>query len=199
MGGDGDAAVNVTDDEIQFFVGFSQGFGVNGCDALLVKYVGLGPAVKPGNAGGPGVVPQLVHVGGVCGVHAAAVFPAQLPGQHDPQLGGVVAAAHVRSGVLHQLPVDLHDPGTLRIGAAAPAHEHIDILRGNPPAAQKFLDDAAAHGQLVVGGGVLQQHRGIVEDALGEAVYFVFEVAYLGGGGAGVDDEHFDCLIHIET
>lgn len=38
---------------------------------------------------------------------------------------------------------------------------------------------------------IAQQHRGIVEDALGVHVGFVLKAAYLGGGGAGVDNQHF--------
>ncbi len=84
VGGDGDAAVYMADDEIQVLVALAQFLGVDGGDALLVQHVGLGTAVKSGNAGEPGVVAQLVHVGGVDSVHGLAVGFAQLVGQHDP-------------------------------------------------------------------------------------------------------------------
>ena len=131
MGGDGDAAVHVADDQVQFLVALAQLFGVNGGNALLVQHMGLGTAVQSRNAGEAGIVPQLVHVGGVHGVHGLAVFAAQLVGQHDPQLCRVVAAALVGGGVPHQPPVDLHDPGGLGIGAAAPADEHVHVGGGH--------------------------------------------------------------------
>ena len=84
MGGDSDAPVDVADDEIAVLVFFAHGLGVDGGDALLVQHMGLGPAVDPGDAGGPGVVAELVHVGGIHGVHFSAEFFAQLIGQHHP-------------------------------------------------------------------------------------------------------------------
>ena len=93
--------------------------------------MGLGTAVQSRNAGEAGIVPQLVYVGGVHGVHGFAVLAAQLVGQHDAQLRRVVAAALVGGGVPHQPPVDLHDPGGLGIGAAAPADKYIHIGGGH--------------------------------------------------------------------
>ena len=69
MGGDGDAAVHMADDQVQILVALAQLFRVNGGNALLVQHMGLGTAVKPRNAGQTGIIPQLVHVGGVHGVH----------------------------------------------------------------------------------------------------------------------------------
>ena len=58
-------------------------------------------------------------------------------------------------------------------------------------AVQEVQNDLHAHGHLVVGSGVLQQYRGIVEDALGAHIGFLLKVADLGGGRAGVDDQQF--------
>ena len=162
---------------------------MDGGNALLVQYMGLGPAVEAGNARKPGIVAELVYVGGVHGVHGLAVFFAQLIGQHDPQLGRVVAAPQVLGRVLHQAAVNDHDPGLLGVGAASPAHEHVYVRRRHAVVFQKLMEDLHAHGHLVVGGGVLQQLRSIVEYGLGIDVFFVFKIAHLGRGGAGVDDE----------
>ena len=196
MGGDGDAAVHMADDQVQILVALAQLFRVNGGNALLVQHMGLGTAVKPRNAGEAGIIPQLVHVGGVHGVHGLVILAAQLVGQHDAQLCRVVAAALVGGGVLYQPLVDLHDSGSLRIGAAAPADEYIHVGGGHAVGLQKVQQYLLAHGHLVVGGGVFQQLRGVVEDALGVDVLFVFKVADLGGGGAGIDDQHFYGGVH---
>ena len=196
MGGDGDAAVHMADDQVQILVALAQLFRVNGGNALLVQHMGLGTAVKPRNAGQTGIIPQLVYVGGVHGVHWLAVLAAQLVGQHDAQLCRVVAAALVGGGVLYQPLVDLHDSGSLRIGAAAPADEYIHVGGGHAVGLQKGKQYLLAHGHLVVGGGVFQQLRGIVEDALGVDVLLVFKVADLGGGGSGIDDQHFYGGVH---
>ena len=175
---------------------------MDGGDTLLVQHMGLGTAVQPRDAGETGVVAQLVHVGGIHGVHGLVVLAAQLIGQHHPQLGGVVAAALVRGGVGNQPGINFHDPGLLGISAAAPAHEYVDIRRGHAMAVQEVQNDLLAHGHLVVGGGVLQQHRGIVEDALGVHIDFLLKVAHLGGGRTGVDDQQFgfhddDLLLYV--
>ena len=196
MGGDGDAPVHVADDQVQFLVALAQLFGVNGGNALLVQHMSLGTAVQSRDAGEAGIVPQLVHVGGVHGVHGFAVLAAQLVGQHDPQLCRVVAAALVGGGVPYQPPVDLHDPGGLGIGAAAPADEHVHVGGGHAVGLQKGKQHLLAHGHLIVGGGVFQQLRGVVEDALGADILFVFKVTDLGGGGAGIDDQHFYGGVH---
>ena len=196
MGGDGDAAVHMADDQVQILVALAQLFRVNGGNALLVQHMGLGTAVKPRNAGEASAVPQLVHVGGVHGVHGLVILAAQLVGQHDAQLCRVVAAALVGGGVLYQPLVDLHDSGSLRIGAAAPADEYIHVGGGHAVGLQKGKQHLLAHGHLVVGGGVFQQLRGVVEDALGVDVLLVFKIADLGGSGAGIDDQHFYGGVH---
>ena len=66
----------MADDEVQVFIPLSQGFGVDGGDTLLVQHMGLGTAVQPRDAGETGVVAQLVHVGGIHGVHGLVVFAA---------------------------------------------------------------------------------------------------------------------------
>lgn len=153
MGGDGDAAVHMADDQVQILVALAQLFRVNGGNALLVQHMGLGTAVKPRNAGQTGIIPQLVYVGGVHGVHWLAVFAAQLVGQHDAQLCRVVAAALVGGGVLYQPLVDLHDSGSLRIGAAAPADEYIHVVGVMPWDCRKVSSTCLRMGiwSLVVG------------------------------------------------
>ena len=103
----------------------------------------------------------------------------------------MVAAALVGGGVPHKTLVNFHDAGSLGVGTAAPAHEYVHVSGGHVVAAQKIQKHLLAHRHLVVGGGVLQQHRGVVEDALSKNVFFVLKVAYLGGGGAGIDDQQF--------
>ena len=103
----------------------------------------------------------------------------------------MVAAATVRRGVLHQFFIDGHNPRLLGIGAAAPAYEDIDLLGVNAVLLQKVQQYLAAHRQLVIGGGVFQQLRGIMKDALGEHIFLVFKIAYLGGGRTGIDNQQF--------
>ena len=189
VGGDGNAAIHMADDEIQVLIPLAQLLCVDGRNALLIEHMGLGPAVQPRNTRGPGIVAELVHIGGVYGVHFAAVGPAQVIGQHHAQLCRMVAAATVRRGVLHQFFIDGHNPRLLGIGAAAPAYEDIDLLGVNAVLLQKVQQYLAAHRQLVIGGGVFQQLRGIMKDALGEHIFLVFKIAYLGGGRAGVNDQ----------
>ena len=199
VSGDGNAAVNVADDEIAFFIGFSHGFCVDCPNALLVQHMGLGTAVQPRNAGRAGIVAQLVHIGGIDGVHFSAVLPAQLIGQHHPQLCRVIAAAYPGGGVGNQGFINFHDPRFLGIGAAAPPHEGIHVLHGKAVFLHKILNDGTAQGNLVVDRGIAQQLRGIVKNALGVNVFFVFKIAHLGGGGAGVDDQHLECFFHGDS
>ena len=196
VSGNGNAAVNVADDEIAFFIGFSHGFCVDCPNALLVQHMGLGTAVQPRNAGGAGIVAQLVHIGGIDGVHFSAVLPAQRIGQHHPQLCRVIAAAYPGGGVGNQGFVNFHDPRLLGIGAAAPPHKGIHVLHGKAVFLHEILNDGTAQGNLVVDRGIAQQLRGIVKNALGVNVFFVFKIAHLGGGGAGVDDQHFIWFFH---
>ena len=167
---------------------------MDGGNALLVQHMGLSPAVKPGNARQPGVVAKLVHIGGIHGVHGLAVPLAQFIGQHNAQLCRVIGAALVRGGIFYQFPVDFHDPGSLGIGAAAPAYEYVHVRRGHAVMRQKIHNHLHPHGQLIVGGGIFQQLRGIVEDGLGVDVFLVLKIAHLGGGGAGVDYQQFHSI-----
>ena len=111
----------------------------------------------------------------------------------------MVAAALIRGGVQNQLLADFHNAGFLGKGAAAPAHKYIHISRGHAVGPEKVQDHLLAHGQLVIGGGILHQLRSVVEDALGIHILFVLEVAHLGGGGTGVDNQHFDRGIHSDN
>ena len=191
VGGDGDAAVHMADNQVQLLIPLSQAFGMDGGNALLIQYMGLSPAVEPGNAGEPGIVAELIHIGGVHGVHGLSAGGAQLIGQHHPQLGGVIGAALVGGGVQNQLTVNGHHAAGLGIGAAPPAHKHIHVPGGQTVGAQEVQNHLLAHGHLVIGGGIFQKLRGIVKDALGIDIPFVFKIAYLGGGRAGVDNQQF--------
>ena len=182
VGGDGDAAVHMADNQVQLLIPLSQAFGVDGGNALLIQHMGLGPAVETGNAGEPGIVAELVHIGGVYGVHGLSPGGAQLVGQHHTQLGRVIGAALVCGGVQNQLTVNGHDTASLGEGAAPPAYKHIHVPGGHAVGAQKVQNHLLAHGHLVIGGGIFQKLRGIVKNALGVYIFFVLKIAYLGRG-----------------
>ena len=108
----------------------------------------------------------------------------------------MVAASHTGGGVGNQPVVDLHDPGRLGQSAAAPAYKGVDVRKAQAVVFHKVLDKSPAQGDLIVDGGVGQQQRRIVKDALGIDIFVVFKIAHLGGGGAGVDDQHFIDRFH---
>ena len=94
VGVDGDPAVDMGHDEVTVLIAFPAGPGVLPGNGLLVQHVELGVPVHAPDAGQPGQVAQLVHVGWVQGVGGLSIFLPQLIRQHHTQLGRVVTAAH---------------------------------------------------------------------------------------------------------
>ena len=119
----------------------------------------------------------------------------ELPGQHNAQLGGVLAAADRRFGIIVQLLVDDGDAAGLRARAAAAADEHVDFGGIHILLLQHIQDDLVAEGNLAVDMGKLQQDRRVVEPAFAEDFLFVDKETDLGGCGTGIDNQPF--IFHL--
>ena len=194
MGADGDAAIDMGDDKITILIVLAQGLRVGLGDGLGIENVGMGRAIEAADAGEAGIITILIHIGGIEGVGGAMVGEGELPGEHDAQLGGVLAATDGSDGILIELPVDGCDAGGLGAGAAAATDEDIDLHRVEMLLGEEIQDYLIAEGNLVIDMGILEEDRGVMKTALLEELLFIDEEADFGGGGTGVDDEHF--IVH---
>ena len=111
------------------------------------------------------------------------------PGQHDAQLGSVLAAADGRFGIVVELLVDDRHAAGLGAGTAAAAYENIDLRRIHAFLLQHIEDHLVPEGHLGIDMGELQQDRRVVEPAFAENFLFIQEEADFGGCGTGIDDK----------
>lgn len=190
VGGDGDAAVYMADDEAAVLITLAQGLGVFAGYGLEVESVGDGPAVYAAHAGDAGQGLELVHDGRVHHEQAAAVAAAVDLGHLHAQHGGVVEAPAGGPGVVYEALVYVVDAARDGVAAAAPAHDGIHALQAYAVVGQIGVHDLDAEIQLVVDGGKFAQLRGIVEDVHVEDLAVVLKEGEFRGGGAGVDDEY---------
>ena len=100
VGADGDAAVDVRDDEVAVLIAAAQLLGVEGGDGLLVEDVRVRDAIDAAYAGEARLVLVFIDVGRVEGVCLAVEFLSQRPCEHDAKLGGMLATADRRHGVV---------------------------------------------------------------------------------------------------
>ena len=128
---DRDAAVDMRYDEAAVLVLPAQLFGMYLRDSLLIEHMGLRSPVYSSDARGSCLVAQLVHIGGIERIHLSAVLPAQLIGEHDAELGRMIAPAYTGGRISHQPVVDDSDARWLRVRAAAPADKYVYLRRIN--------------------------------------------------------------------
>ena len=128
---DRDAAVDMRYDEAAVLVLPAQLFGMYLRDSLLIEHMGLRSPVYSPDARGSCLVAQLVHIGRIERIHLSAVLPAQLIGEHDTELGRMIASAYTGGRISHQSVIDDGDARRLRVRAAAPADKYVYLRRIN--------------------------------------------------------------------
>lgn len=187
---DGDAAVDVGDDEIAVLVAAAELRGVRLGNGLLVQHVRMGETVDAPEAGEARELSVLV---GVLGVHhegGAAEFPPELVREHCTEARGVDRAADVRGKVRGEAPVDRDDAAELRVAAVAAPAVGIDQGRVDAFLLQRVEDDRAAKRDLVGDVRELQQDGRVVEQVLLEKGRLVLEQTHLGRRRPGVDRQN---------
>ena len=158
---------------------------------LQVQGVQVHDAVHALDAGHAGHVLGLVHVRGIDDHGPGAIAGGELVGQLGAQRRRMDDAVGAGAGVLQEQIGHLIGTALHGQQAAAPAHEHIHVLQGDPRLAQQSQYGVPAIGQLIGDGPELRQLRRIVGDVFGKQALFTLEQGDLGGGGAGIDRQNF--------
>ena len=106
MGTDGDATIDVSDDEIAVGVAFAELGGMRGGDGLLVEDMRMRGAIDAFDASQARVVAVFIDIGGVEGLGGASELLGEFPGQHNAKLGGVLTATDGLDGIVEQTLVN---------------------------------------------------------------------------------------------
>ena len=132
VGGDGDAAADVADDEIAVLIALAQRLaGMADGGLLQVQRVQMGGAVDALDAGHAGQILELVGVGRVHDHGLRPEAAGKLVGQLGPQRRRVHHAVCAGAGVLEHHVVDLVDAALDVHKAAAAPDEHVHALQGD--------------------------------------------------------------------
>ena len=137
------------------------------------------------------VIAEFIHIGWIQRISRAVIGFGKPPGQHNPQFGGVLAAADGRLRVFIQFPVDFRHAARLCARAAAAAHEYVNISRINALLGQHVQDNLVPERHLVIDVRILQQYRRVMELAPAENFLFIFKETDFGGCRSGIDHQQF--------
>ena len=187
---DGDAAVDMADDQVAVLVALAHRPRVAARRLLEVERMGDRRAVDAARAGHARQVAQLVDDGRIHHQHQAAVFLVQRFGHLHAEHRRVIQPAARLPRVADERVVNRIDAALDGAASAAAADNRVDAVQINPMLPEKPVDDVHPVIELVVDRRKGQQHGGIVERILREQTGVVFKHGQLGRGRTRIDDKN---------
>ncbi len=148
---DGDAAIDMGDNEVAVFVLLTHHFfRMILSDCLLVQNVGVGYTVDALDTGESCIFTVLIYVGRIQCECRLVELLSELPCEHDTELGRVLTAAYCSDCIVIELLVDLRDTARLCVRGTATADEYIDLFRLISLVLQHVEDNAVTERHLVI-------------------------------------------------
>ena len=187
MGGDGDAAINMADDEVQLLIGVSQLFRMALCRFLDTQRMRNGMPVDAADACNPGQIRELVDDRGIERQDASAIFFLHLTGKLHAEIGHMIETALLELCILNHLIIDFIDAAGHGVGTAATADNGIKAGKIQMVVPDKLPYDLVAIRKLIVDGVKGLQYGGIMEDVFAGGDLISIVIGQLCRCGALID------------